>query len=177
MTSKRTKVGHVLAKGLGIDLSYRNETGNPAVDDKLTRGESVFSIESSDSYIEEEPRVSDWLKSYIPTLHDVLYYLRSLFPFTQWILNYNVQWLIGDLVAGTSGDLFPPTSGSVLTHIQRYHRWRCGCASGHGIRAIGSAPGGVRSLLIFHGRAHLLVLRHFKRHHNRCKFKMENLQG
>lgn len=96
MTSTSTKVGHGLAKVLGIKLEYREE--NPAT--KLTRGESVFSVDSSDSYIEEEPTALEWIRSVLPNGRELLGYLRSLFPFTSWILRYNVQWLFGDLVAG-----------------------------------------------------------------------------
>ena len=97
MTSTRTKIGHGLAKGLGIKLDYRNPTSR---DDKLTRGESMFSVASADSYTEDEPTAADWLRSIRPTTTDVLHYCRDLFPFTKWIHRYNVQWLIGDLVAG-----------------------------------------------------------------------------
>lgn len=100
MASTSTKIGHGLAKGLGINLKYRNETGDPVVDNKLTRGESVFSIDSTDGYVEDEPQVSEWLRSIAPTRSRIVHYLSSLFPFTHWILSYNLQWLYGDLVAG-----------------------------------------------------------------------------
>lgn len=96
MASASSKVGHGLAKVLGIKLDYRNETAAT----KLTRGESVFSVDSSDSYVEEEPTALEWIQSVIPSGRQLFAYLQSLFPFTQWILRYNVQWLFGDLVAG-----------------------------------------------------------------------------
>lgn len=96
MASASSKVGHGLAKVLGIKLDYRNETAAT----KLTRGESVFSVDSSDSYLEEEPTALEWIQSVIPSGRQLFAYLQSLFPFTQWILRYNVQWLFGDLVAG-----------------------------------------------------------------------------
>lgn len=131
MTSTSTKIGHGLAKGLGINLNYRNETGDPALTDKLSRGESVFSIDSTDSYVEEEPKVSEYLLDLIPTGDDAVYYLKSLFPFTQWILHYNLQWLIGDLVAGMwlFCSLDPRTDAS----DRNYHRSHCR-AAGHGLR-------------------------------------------
>ena len=95
MASTSTKIGHGLAKVLGIKLDYRNETG-----DRTTRGESTFSVATSDSYVEEEPTSAEWLQSVTPTGEDVWHYCKSLFPFTQWILKYNLQWLIGDLIAG-----------------------------------------------------------------------------
>lgn len=97
MASTKTKIGHGLAKVLGIKLDYRNETGS----DKITRGESVFSVSSADTYVEEEPTVAEWFASVTPSGSDVLTYARNLFPFTRWIGRYNSTWLAGDLVAGT----------------------------------------------------------------------------
>lgn len=96
MASTSTKIGHGLAKVLGIDLHYRNETGS----DRVTRGESVFTIDSADSYVEQEPTAREWLNDVIPTARELGEYAASLFPFVHWITRYNVQWLIGDLVAG-----------------------------------------------------------------------------
>ena len=90
-----TKVGHALAKVLGIKLQYRNE-----LNEEIRRGESVFSIQTTDTYVEEEPRSVEWIREVIPSKHDLAVYTRSLFPFTHWIGRYNLQWLIGDLVAG-----------------------------------------------------------------------------
>lgn len=94
--SAATKAGHALAKGLRIDLRYRNPTNA----DELTRGESVFSAGSADQYIEEEPHVGEWMLDQVPSPREVGLYFYSLFPFLSWIGMYNVQWLIGDLVAG-----------------------------------------------------------------------------
>lgn len=94
--STSTKVGHGLAKALGIKLEYRDETGA----NNVTRGESVYSVGTADTYVEEEPTAAEWLRSIVPSGKDALRYGRNLFPFTHWILNYNTQWLIGDLVAG-----------------------------------------------------------------------------
>ena len=90
-----TKIGHGLAKGLGIKLNYRNE-----LDEEIRRGESVFSTQTADTYVEEEPTSAEWVREVIPSGHDLAVYARSLFPFTQWIGRYNLQWLAGDLVAG-----------------------------------------------------------------------------
>ncbi|KAK5172192.1 uncharacterized protein LTR77_003830 [Saxophila tyrrhenica] len=90
-----SKVGHTLAKGLGIKLDYRNPTN-----DKLTRGESTFSVGSADSYLEDEPHVADWFRSITPTGRQVGRYFYDLFPFLHWIGRYNLQWFAGDLVAG-----------------------------------------------------------------------------
>ncbi|KIW62478.1 hypothetical protein PV04_10651 [Phialophora macrospora] len=103
MASLQSKIGHGLAKGLGIKLDYRN--------DSVTRGESTYSVSTADSYVEDEPRTIDWIKDLFPTRRQWLDYLRSLFPFTHWIMRYNTQWLIGDLVAGiTVGAVVVPQS-------------------------------------------------------------------
>jgi sodium-independent sulfate anion transporter 11 len=94
LTMSATKVGHGLAKVLGIKLDEQNQT------DKTTRGESVFSVTSADTYIEEEPTVGEWLREVTPNRHGVATYFYGLFPFTHWITRYNLQWFYGDLVAG-----------------------------------------------------------------------------
>ena len=66
----------------------------------MTRGESVFSNHTAETYVEQEPSVKEWVSSVTPTKHDVVNYLWSLIPFTHWILHYNLQWLVGDLIAG-----------------------------------------------------------------------------
>ncbi|KAI9803479.1 MAG: hypothetical protein M1825_001822 [Sarcosagium campestre] len=105
--SRSTKIGHGLAKVLGIKLDYRNELGK----EDLSRGESVFSVSSADTYVEEEPRSADWIKEVLPTPRGLLHWAHSLFPFTHWITRYNVQWLIGDLIAGiTVGAVVVPQS-------------------------------------------------------------------
>ncbi|KAJ5911814.1 Sulfate permease 2 [Penicillium subrubescens] len=97
---RATKLGHALAKGLGIKVAYRDPLG-PATD-PVTRGESTFSVGTVDtySYTEPEPTSIEWIREITPTGQQVLNYLISLFPFLRWISRYNVQWLIGDLVAG-----------------------------------------------------------------------------
>lgn len=84
-----------LAKVLGIKLQNQNA-------ENLTRGESVYSISSADTYIEREPTTAEWLRHVFPTSRDLLSWAYSLFPFVHWIDRYNVQWLYGDLVAGGS---------------------------------------------------------------------------
>jgi len=90
-----TKIGHTLARGLGIKLDYRNE-----LNDEILRGESVFSSTTTTSYVEEEPTAAEWIEGVLPSGHELVQYTRSLFPFLAWIGSYNLQWLAGDLVAG-----------------------------------------------------------------------------
>ncbi|KAF2118222.1 sulfate permease-like protein [Lophiotrema nucula] len=107
MASTSTKIGHGLAKVLGIDLHYRNETGS----DRVTRGESVFSVGHADQYVEHEPTAAEWIRDITPSVNDVKHYFIRLFPFLHWITRYNAQWLIGDLVAGiTVGAVVVPQS-------------------------------------------------------------------
>ena len=90
-----TKVGHALAKVLGIKLQYRDPTG-----EGISRGESVFSVSSADTYVEEEPTALEWIQQVKPSGRTFVNWTYSLFPFTHWIDRYNAQWLAGDLVAG-----------------------------------------------------------------------------
>lgn len=106
MATTSSKIGHGLAKVLRINLDERQ-----AQKDAVTRGESTYSVNTADTYVEEEPRTADWLKSLVPSRRQWLNYGISLFPFTKWIGRYNLQWLIGDLVAGiTVGAVVVPQS-------------------------------------------------------------------
>lgn len=101
-----TKIGHGLAKVLGIKLEQHNPP-----EEALTRGESAYSVDSADTYVEEEPHAIDWVRDLIPDAHGVANYFRNLFPFTRWILRYNLVWLAGDMVAGiTVGCVVVPQS-------------------------------------------------------------------
>ncbi|KAL8738435.1 MAG: hypothetical protein Q9181_000749 [Wetmoreana brouardii] len=102
-----TKIGHTLAKVLGIKLNYRNPQG---IDD-TTRGESVYSVSSADSFVEQEPTSWEWIQSIVPNGRRIAHWAYSLFPFIHWIGRYNAQWLYGDLVAGiTVGAVVVPQS-------------------------------------------------------------------
>ena len=112
--STSTKTGHALAKVLGIKLNYRT----PYPDLAVSRGESVFSVDSADTYVEEEPTVAEWIRGGVPTTHDILGYVHSLFPFTHWITRYNAQWLIGDLIAGKDRYLTSSNQTSIDGDVQ-----------------------------------------------------------
>jgi len=90
------RIGHGLANALGIKLQYRN----PTSEDKITRGESVFSISTADTYVEDEPSSLEWICQVAPTGRTFIDWLYHLFPFTHWIGRYNLTWLSGDLIAG-----------------------------------------------------------------------------
>ncbi|KAI1002640.1 Sulfate permease 2 [Podosphaera aphanis] len=89
------RVGQGLAKTLNIELDYANEAA-----DRVLQSQSFVSSQATEIYIEEEPSVLDWIQEKVPSCGQLLSYLASIFPFTRWIFNYNLQWLIGDLVAG-----------------------------------------------------------------------------
>ncbi|MCJ1479793.1 Sulfate permease 2 [Lambiella insularis] len=110
-----TKIGHALAKGLGIKLNYRNPTGK----EDITRGESVFSVSSADTYVEQEPTVAEWIREVTPTGRGMLQYFYNMFPFVHWIGRYNGTWLFGDLVAGiTVGAVVVPQGMAYATLAQ-----------------------------------------------------------
>lgn len=100
MGEKATKLGHGLAKGLGIKVAYRDPLGLPS--EPVTRGESTFSVGTVDTcaYNEPEPNSIDWICEIAPSGQQLINYFVSLFPFLTWITRYNLQWLVGDLVAG-----------------------------------------------------------------------------
>lgn len=90
-----TKIGHGLAKVLGIKV----HANRPKVDD-TTQGESIYSVSTADTYVEQEPTAPEWLRQVTPTGPGLWHWFLHLFPFAHWITRYNLQWLYGDLVAG-----------------------------------------------------------------------------
>lgn len=71
----------------------------------------MISVDTADTFVEDEPRTVDWLRSIAPSGRDVAHYFVRLFPFTSWIGRYNLTWFVGDLVAGvTVGAVVVPQS-------------------------------------------------------------------
>lgn len=126
MATTTAKIGRGLAKVLGIEIDYRNETGS----DRITRGESAFSVESADTYVEHEPTALEWFQEITPTGQDIANYFIRLFPFLQWITRYNLQWLIGDLVAGLSLQMLEIDPSA---NYSRHHCWMCGGPAVYGL--------------------------------------------
>ena len=169
-----TKVGRGLAKALGIKLDYRNEIGLQK--ENISRGESAFSIESDDTYVEAEPTAGEWLREQAPGFRDILRYFQNLFPFTKWLHRYNAQWLLGDLVAGMVSLFFMSMGRTSSDHgSSRHHHWCRGSASEHGLRQAGRSPCSIRSLLRFHGNPDLLVIRDIERYHHWRKVSSKSL--
>jgi solute carrier family 26 (sodium-independent sulfate anion transporter), member 11 len=71
-------------------------------DDKSNRAakNNWFTTKHPDGFVDEEPTVLGYIKSIIPSKHDVVTYIVDTFPFVRWIFNYNLQWFFGDLIAG-----------------------------------------------------------------------------
>ncbi|KAL0638030.1 hypothetical protein Q9L58_002966 [Maublancomyces gigas] len=95
--SGSSKVGRALASFLQIDLTPANLARNPPHANNQGRAESVL---ESDSFVETEPTVIEWVGEFKPTGSGFAEYLLGLFPFVSWIHRYNLKWLYGDLVAG-----------------------------------------------------------------------------
>ncbi|KAI9931629.1 hypothetical protein ASPWEDRAFT_169529 [Aspergillus wentii DTO 134E9] len=104
MSGATTKVGHGVAKALGIKLAYRDPLGATAGADPVTRGESTFSAGTIDTYgyVEPEPTTAEWFREHTPSWAECGRYVYSLFPFLTWITRYNWQWFVGDLIAGVT---------------------------------------------------------------------------
>jgi sodium-independent sulfate anion transporter 11 len=90
--STRTKVGHTLAKVLGINVEEKNYY--------------VAEANSPHAYVDPDPTTGEWIAAHTPTRQQVGRYFYNIFPFIHWIGYYNVQWLIGDLVAGMLGLIY-----------------------------------------------------------------------
>ncbi|KAH0544472.1 hypothetical protein FGG08_001369 [Glutinoglossum americanum] len=100
-----TKIGHGLAKALGIKLNDRI----PKED--VTRGESVISVATANTFVEEEPTSAEWIRELVPNGEAFKRYLVEFFPFLKWITRYNSSWFLGDTVAGlTVGAVVVPQS-------------------------------------------------------------------
>ena len=92
----RSRVGSLLAKALFIKTNYRDE---PAALNS-SGADSVFSIATTANFVEGEPTCREWIRKTLPTRDTAVNYFKSLFPFTAYILHYNLQWLLGDIIAG-----------------------------------------------------------------------------
>lgn len=64
-------------------------------------GEASFISETSEAFADGFPTADQWLRDQIPSRTETVEYIRSLFPFVNWIGHYNnIQWLASDMVAG-----------------------------------------------------------------------------
>ncbi|KAF9881524.1 sulfate permease [Colletotrichum karsti] len=91
------KAGSALAKALGIDLGASTRHQTQELHDHIAKDISPY-----ETYYEEDPTVKEWLLEHVPTKDGSARYVKSLFPFTKWILRYNTRWLISDAIAGVT---------------------------------------------------------------------------
>lgn len=96
MSTSASRAVRGVATALGIKLGDSDE----GTADAVTRGESVLSTQTKDSFVEDVPTTSEWLRDQVPTLQEAGAYAKSLFPFLSWMGHYNIQWFAGDVVAG-----------------------------------------------------------------------------
>ncbi|KAI1101477.1 sulfate permease II [Jackrogersella minutella] len=90
-----SKIGKVLARGLGIDPDEATRT----IPEHLVQ-RSAKAIEPFELFVEELPTTREWILNQGTTRQGVISYLASLFPFISWIRRYNLRWLLADLIAG-----------------------------------------------------------------------------
>ena len=109
--------GRGVAKVLGINVDYRKEA------DPLENS-GALSVSSVDTYVEQEPTATEWLSKFTPSFGAFKRYIRSLFPFLDWILHYNLTWLFGDVVAGKKHQKIYKEFRT-LTYLRCYCRLRC----------------------------------------------------
>ena len=95
MAVARTRVGHFIARSIGFDVNYRDETT-----DNNTGRAHVVSIPNITTFVGEEPIVAGWFQEILPARSALDRYLKELLLCLGWITRYNPQWLVGDLVAG-----------------------------------------------------------------------------
>ena len=104
--TKRSKLGHGLAKVLRIDVPEKPQSSSA--------DQSIITI-IDDTYIEEDPTVLEWIKNKQPTGKGSVNFFISLFPFISWIGKYNRTWFYGDMVAGiTVGAVVVPQGSMCL---------------------------------------------------------------
>ena len=121
--------GRGVAKVLGINVDYRKEA------DPLENS-GALSVSSVDTYVEREPTAIEYLSKFTPSFGAFKRYLRSLFPFLDWIFHYNLTWLFGDVVAGRIYKI-------IILDIRELICSRCNCRlrchpSGYGICLVGA---------------------------------------
>lgn len=95
MAAPPSRAGNLIAKFLRINTNYRDEPT-----ESITRGESIVSDSTIETFVEEDPTSIEWIRDVLPGRDTAKRYVKELFPFLNWITRYNSQWLIGDLVAG-----------------------------------------------------------------------------
>jgi sodium-independent sulfate anion transporter 11 len=100
--------GRGVAKALRINLDYRKEpevSGAASISSVETCEYNTFKVSNIADRIEDverEPTAKEWLSQFKPSASATKRYLKSLFPFWDWIFHYNLTWLFGDFIAGVT---------------------------------------------------------------------------
>lgn len=69
-----------------------------------------------ESFIEEDPSVAEWFRSFVPTSSAVAEYIREVFPSARWIRRYNLHWLVGDAIAGKCSRYYELSASDTKMH-------------------------------------------------------------
>jgi sodium-independent sulfate anion transporter 11 len=93
MSTSPNKLQHV-AQNLPVISQHREHKTRRAAQDQW------FLENHGNQHVDPEPTVGEWLRSLAPTKRDCVQYIDESFPFSKWILNYNISWFTGDLIAG-----------------------------------------------------------------------------
>jgi sodium-independent sulfate anion transporter 11 len=76
---------------------------NASAEERRKRTASLEQIAQetiNQTFLEDDPSVSEWFRDLVPSSADVGEYVSELFPSAKWLRRYNLQWLMGDLIAG-----------------------------------------------------------------------------
>lgn len=106
-----SKLSRGLAKALFIDLDYRKNN-----EPKEAVHSAAESFESIETYEEREPTVAEYLYYHRPTAAGGVRYIKSLFPFWQWIFHYNLYVKPGFVFMGSSNGV--QVDLATLTHCK-----------------------------------------------------------
>lgn len=87
--------GFFVKRVLGINVHERWSTLPSDLDARARE-----TIAPAETFIEEEPAISELFRELRPTKQDAVDYIQGLFPAAIWIRRYNLRWLLGDLIAG-----------------------------------------------------------------------------
>lgn len=74
-----------------------------------------------DTFIEEDPSVTEWIHGLVPTQQGAVEYARGVFPSASWTRRYNLHWMMGDAIAGMLYLFLIDTFEQSLTSIQALH--------------------------------------------------------
>ncbi|SPN99244.1 related to sulfate permease II [Cephalotrichum gorgonifer] len=89
------RLTHALTGVTGID-PHEHHRRIPAT----LRTQAAESAPHASLYLESEPTVAEWLRTFKPTRRGGARYIRGLFPSATWIARYNLRWLLADSIAG-----------------------------------------------------------------------------